>query len=130
MSHYFDLHTKSYFQKVMRPAFGVSAYWYRQEFAKSRGMIHWHGLCWRQDKEPHNLFHEAIKSGLGRGRLCQRDIRLSRILIWDECTTPSRKRCQKSESVQNGIWTKDNPGKELRDNPAIVKDKKGYLRQE
>ena len=27
-------------------------------------MIHWHGLCWRQDKEPHHLLHEAIKSGL------------------------------------------------------------------
>ena len=64
MSHYFDLCTKIYFEKVMHPAFGVSAYWYRQEFAKSRGMIHWHELCWRQDKEPHNQLQEAIKSGL------------------------------------------------------------------
>ena len=64
VSRYFDLRTKSYFEKVMQPAFNVSAYWYRQEFAKSRGMIHWHGLCWRQDKEPHHLLHEAMNSGL------------------------------------------------------------------
>ena len=48
----------------MSPAFGVSAYWYRQEFAKSRGMVHWHGLCWRSDREPHNLLHNAIEDGL------------------------------------------------------------------
>ena len=48
----------------MQPAFNVSAYWYRQEFAKSHGMIHWHGPCWRQDKEPHHLLHEAINSAL------------------------------------------------------------------
>ena len=45
----------------MSPTFGVSAYWYRQEFAKSRGMVHWHGLCWRSDREPHNLLHNAIQ---------------------------------------------------------------------
>ena len=61
---YFDMRTQSYFQKVMRPVFGVDAYWYRQEFAKSRGMIHWHGLCWRKDKEPHNLLYEAVQKGL------------------------------------------------------------------
>jgi hypothetical protein len=47
VAQYFDLWTQSYFKNVMSPAFGVSAYWYRQEFAKSRGMVHWHGLCWR-----------------------------------------------------------------------------------
>jgi hypothetical protein len=49
----------------MSPAFGVSAYWYRQEFATSTGMVHWHvhwhGLCWRSDREPHNLLHNAKK---------------------------------------------------------------------
>jgi hypothetical protein len=48
----------------MSPTFGVSAYWYRQEFAKSRGMVHWHGLCWGSDREPHNLLHNAIEDGL------------------------------------------------------------------
>ena len=27
-------------------------------------MVHWHGLCWRNDREPNNLLHEAIQSGL------------------------------------------------------------------
>jgi hypothetical protein len=31
---------------------------------KSRGMIHWHGLCWRSDREPHNLLYNAIDDGL------------------------------------------------------------------
>ncbi|CAC5402437.1 unnamed protein product [Mytilus coruscus] len=26
-------------------------------------MIHWHGLCWRFDKEPHNLMHQAFIDG-------------------------------------------------------------------
>ena len=31
---------------------------------KSRGMVHWHDLCWRSDRDPHNLLHNAIKDGL------------------------------------------------------------------
>ena len=34
---YFDLRTQSYHEKVLNPVFGVSDYWYRYEFAKSRG---------------------------------------------------------------------------------------------
>ena len=34
-----DLRTKSYFSSVMGPLFGVDTYWYRQEFAMSRGMV-------------------------------------------------------------------------------------------
>ena len=64
VAHYFDMRTTSYFNKVMGPLFGVKSFWYRQEFAKSRGMIHWHGLCWRGDREPHNLLFEAIRNGL------------------------------------------------------------------
>ena len=64
VSHYFDLRTKSYFNTVMKNAFNVDTYWYRYEFAKSRGMIHWHGLCWRSDREPHLLLHEALQKGL------------------------------------------------------------------
>ena len=61
---YFDLRTQCYFEEVMKPVFGVDTYWYRQEFAKSRGMIHWHGLCWRKDREPHNLLHTSLQEGL------------------------------------------------------------------
>ena len=55
VAHYFDLRTQSYFRQIMGPVFGVDTYWYRQEFAKARGMINWHGLCWRSDKQPHPL---------------------------------------------------------------------------
>ena len=64
VAKYFDLRTHSYFKTVMGPLFGVNTYWYRQEFAKSRGMVHWHGLCWREDREPHNLLYEAVQNGL------------------------------------------------------------------
>ncbi|CAC5388031.1 unnamed protein product [Mytilus coruscus] len=47
-----------------KKAFGVTTYWYRQEFAKSRGMVHWHDLCWRSDREPQNLINDCIEKGL------------------------------------------------------------------
>ena len=56
----------------MALVFGVNSYWYRQEFAKSRGMVHWHGLCWREDREPHNLLHKAIEDGLSGGESAER----------------------------------------------------------
>ena len=55
VADYFDKRTYNYFQEILKPVFNVDTFWYRQEFAKSRGMIHWHGLCWRADTEPHNL---------------------------------------------------------------------------
>ncbi|WAQ97056.1 hypothetical protein MAR_029746 [Mya arenaria] len=64
VAKYFDLRTLSYFKNVMGPVFGVDCFWYRQEFAKSRGMVHWHGLCWRKDIEPHSLMHKCIEDGL------------------------------------------------------------------
>ena len=27
-------------------------------------MVHWHGLCWMSDSEPHNLLSKAIEEGL------------------------------------------------------------------
>lgn len=48
----------------MGPVVGDDTYWYRQEFAKSKGMVQWHGLCWRSDKQPYDLLHEAIVNGL------------------------------------------------------------------
>jgi hypothetical protein len=44
VAQYFDIRTQNYFHDMMSPAFGVTSFWYRQEFAKSRGMVHWHSL--------------------------------------------------------------------------------------
>ena len=57
--NYFDLHTKSYHNEVLKPVFGVSHYWYWYEFAKSRGQIHWHQLSWIEDREPHQVLYKA-----------------------------------------------------------------------
>ena len=63
VADFFDRRTQNYFTEVMAPVFGVDTYWYRQEFPKSRSMIHWHGLCWRSDHEPHSLLHEGFSQG-------------------------------------------------------------------
>ena len=47
----------------MAPVVVVDTYWYRQEFSKSRDMIHWYGLCWRYDHETHSLLHEGFSQG-------------------------------------------------------------------
>ena len=44
----------------MKTLFKVEVSWYRCEYAKSRGMIHWHELQWRGDIEPHNLLYQAV----------------------------------------------------------------------
>ena len=64
VGHYFDIRTKSYFKHVMGAVFKVESYWYRQEFAKSREMIHWHGFCWRADRDPLVLLHDAISNSI------------------------------------------------------------------
>ncbi|KAK3104656.1 hypothetical protein FSP39_007268 [Pinctada imbricata] len=97
VSHYFDLRTQSYFKEIMGPVFGVDSYWYRQEFAKSRGMIHWHGLCWRTDREPHNLLHEATTEGLSE----------------DECAT----RLAEWASSQFGLTACHPAGRDQEGNP-------------
>ena len=56
---YFDMRKSSNFNTIMKDVFGVTDYWYRYEFAKSRGMIHWHGLCWRADKQPYQLLYDG-----------------------------------------------------------------------
>ena len=60
VTQYFDLRTKSYFNNIMTKVFGVETFWYRYEFAPSRGMVHWHGLAWRGDCEPHQLLYQAV----------------------------------------------------------------------
>ena len=64
VAQYFDKRTTAYFWNVMSTAFGVNTYWYRYEFAKSRGMIRWHWLCWRHDREPHQLLYNAVLKNL------------------------------------------------------------------
>ena len=73
---YFDLRTQSYHEKVLKPVFGVSDYWYRYEFAKSRSQIHWHQLSWRDDRQPHQLLHEARENG------CDEDEYAARLSHW------------------------------------------------
>ena len=73
---YFDLRTQSYHEKVLKPVFGVSDYWYRYEFGKSRGQIHWHQLSWRDDRQPHQLLHEACEDG------CDEDEYAARLSQW------------------------------------------------
>ena len=56
----------------MGPVFGADTYWYRQEFAKTRGMIHWHGLCWRSDTQVHLLLFEAVNDGLSNAKYAEK----------------------------------------------------------
>ena len=71
VAKYFDIRTKSYFDLVMSPVFDVGTFWYRQEFAKSRGMVHWHGLAWRNDHQPHKLMFDAIQAGLSESECAE-----------------------------------------------------------
>ena len=73
---YFDLRTHWYHEKVLKPVFGVCDYWYRYEFAKSRGQIHWHQLSWREDRQPHQLLDEARQDG------CKDDEYAARLSQW------------------------------------------------
>ena len=77
---YFDLRTQAYHEKVLKPVFGVSDYWYRYEFAKSRGQIHWHQLSWREDRQPHKLLHEAREDG------CEEEEYAARLSQWADQT--------------------------------------------
>ena len=77
---YFDLRTQAYHEKVLKPVFGVSDYWYRYEFAKSRGQIHWHQLSWREDRQPHQLLHEAREDG------CEEEEYAARLSQWADET--------------------------------------------
>ena len=77
---YFDLHTQAYHEKVLKPVFGVSDYWYHYEFAKSRGQIHWHQLSWRKDRQSHQLLHEAREDG------CEEEEYAARLSQWAGAT--------------------------------------------
>lgn len=52
------------FKEVMGPVFNVDTlYILVHEFAKSQGMVHWHGLCWPSYREPHNLMFLLVQKG-------------------------------------------------------------------
>ena len=52
----------------------------RYEFAKSRGQIHWHQLSWREDRQPHQLLHEAREDG------CEEEEYAARLSQWADET--------------------------------------------
>ena len=45
---------------------------YRYEFAKSQGQVQWHQLSWRDDRQPHQLFHEAREDGRNKDEYAAR----------------------------------------------------------
>ena len=51
-----------YIKEVSIPVFGAKRYWYRFEFDKSRGQIHFRMFSICADKQPYRLLHE-IKNG-------------------------------------------------------------------
>ena len=54
---FFQARLLSYVSEVLVPVFGVKHYWYRYEFAKSRGQIHFRMFAITSDKQPHRLLH-------------------------------------------------------------------------
>jgi len=80
---YFDARTQSYHEKIVKGVFGLTDYWYRYEFAKSRGQIHWHQLSWREDREPHVLLKNAREEG------CEEDEYVSRLGGWVSASHPA-----------------------------------------
>ena len=66
---YFDIRVKCYFKTVMTHIFSVTSYWFAYEFARTRGMIHLHGLCWRKDRQPSQQIYEAIQDGASEQEL-------------------------------------------------------------
>ena len=62
VQQFFQVRLDIYIKEVWIPVFGVKHYWYRFEFAKSRGRIHFHMFAINEDKQPHRLLH-AMKNG-------------------------------------------------------------------
>ena len=46
---YFTIRTRAWFTIVLKGGLGITDYWYRFEFAKSRGAIHFHSLIYATD---------------------------------------------------------------------------------
>jgi hypothetical protein len=54
---FYQLRMEIYCETVLKDALGINHYWFRYEFAKSRGQIHGHLLGIRGDRQPHCLLH-------------------------------------------------------------------------
>ena len=61
MAWWFLQRTRKYFSIVLRQGLGITDYWLRFEFAKSRGMTHFHALLWHHARAPllHGLLDHA-----------------------------------------------------------------------
>ena len=55
---FFQLRMDAYCSTVLKHQLGIAHYWFRYEFAKSRGQIHWHMFAIRGDKQPAAMLHE------------------------------------------------------------------------
>lgn len=61
---FFQLRMEAYCETILKEQLGIHHYWFRYEFAKSRGQIHWHLFGIRGDREPSLRLHQA-KQELG-----------------------------------------------------------------
>jgi hypothetical protein len=46
ITEYFDIRTKTFIDEVLTPIWGICDFWYRYEFTKSRGEIHFQMIGW------------------------------------------------------------------------------------
>jgi hypothetical protein len=62
INDFFVLRTHAWFKLVLMEAVGIDNYWYRFEFAKSRGAIHFHALVYSQLKSQqlHTLLNRLL----------------------------------------------------------------------
>jgi hypothetical protein len=132
----------------MSPAFGVSAYWYRQEFATSTGMVHWQiffsvGKAAEPSGGGQFFFLGFPVSSFPAGWEALRPN--CSVAHWDN-TLPLltnrfnihrcsdycliKSKTSKEKACRMEFGTKSSPGKEIRETPALVKDKNGSLRLE
>jgi hypothetical protein len=84
----------------MKLACGGDAFWYCQECAKSRGMFHWHGLCWRSDRQPHDLFFKTIERGLSDDQTAENPSNWAKSISGLTANHPAGK-------AENGFLNKD-----------------------
>ena len=62
LNHVFVQRTATWFHEMLQGALGIMDYWYRFEFAKSRGAIHFHALIFKPD--PNNQVGAFVNRAL------------------------------------------------------------------
>ena len=65
----FVLRTKAWFGEVLGKAIGIEDYWYRFEFAKSRGAIHFHAILYKASAAVH--IHALLDRALAAANMEQ-----------------------------------------------------------